>query len=86
MMKDFLDRGLRVDGVVMDNSMPFLDGTKATRLIRKLGYRGMIVGVTGNALENDTSDFIANGVDEVFIKPLRKVRYEYLVQAFLSWT
>jgi CheY-like chemotaxis protein len=41
--------GQVIDGILMDSSMPYMNGTTATRLIRDMGYKGKIFGVTGNA-------------------------------------
>ena len=50
--------------------MPRLRGTEAAQQIRALGYRGIIVGVTGNVLQEDIDEFISHGVDFVAPKPL----------------
>ena len=50
--------------------MPRLRGTEATQQIRALGYRGIIVGVTGSVLQEDVDDFIGHGADFVAPKPL----------------
>ena len=68
----------------MDSSMPFMDGTMATKLIRELGYKGKIFGITGNAFQSDIDEFIAHGVDEVLIKPLSMDKYAYVVQTIFS--
>ena len=47
-----------------------MDGYAATRALRALGFRGLIIGVTGNALEADVAAFIAEGVDAVVSKPV----------------
>jgi CheY-like chemotaxis protein len=39
--------------------------------IRSLGFVNVIVGLTGNALDDDVAEFIASGVDGVFTKPFR---------------
>lgn len=64
--------GKTIDAILMDSSMPFMDGTVATREIRALGFTGKIIGVTGNALVDDIEDFLAHGADAIFIKPLKK--------------
>ena len=59
------------DVILMDSVMPNMDGPTATREIRALGYSGIIVGVTGNALAEDIESFIRAGADRVLTKPLR---------------
>jgi CheY-like chemotaxis protein len=49
--------------------MPLLRGPFATKEIRNLGYTGIIVGVTGNVLEEDIKEFIEHGADSVIPKP-----------------
>jgi CheY-like chemotaxis protein len=49
--------------------MPRVRGPEATKQIRALGYKGIIVGVTGNALPEDVKEFIDLGADIVLPKP-----------------
>ena len=49
--------------------MPRMRGTEAAQRIRQLGYNGVIIGVTGNALPEDVKDFIDHGADAVIPKP-----------------
>ena len=58
------------DAILMDFMMPNMDGPTATKAIRELGYRGVIIGVTGNALPSDIAHFIAHGADTVLTKPV----------------
>ena len=38
--------------IFMDSEMPNMSGLSATRLVREqLGYKGLIIGVTGNTLK-----------------------------------
>ena len=69
-----------IHGILMDNSMPFMDGTTATQLIRQLGYNGKVFGITGNAFQSDIDDFLAHGVDEVLIKPVSLEKYAHIVE------
>ena len=41
------------------------DGYEATAAIRRLGYAGLLLGCTGNALEADQAAFIRAGANEV---------------------
>lgn len=47
-----------------------MDGPTSTREIRKLGYIGPIIGVTGQAMSNDISKFKQSGIDQILIKPV----------------
>lgn len=56
--------------------MPVMDGTTAAREIRRLGYNGTILGVTGNAVAEDVRNFELAGADIVIIKPLDAKKFE----------
>ena len=60
----------KVDVILMDNRMPRKDGLQTTRELRSLGYRGIIIGVTGDAQEEDMKTFKAAGADAVLSKPI----------------
>ena len=62
--------GSYYDMITMDYQMPVLDGITATRRIRDLGYVGLIIAVTGNALREDTERFLSSGANKVLTKPL----------------
>jgi CheY-like chemotaxis protein len=68
--------------IFMDNLMPVLNGLDATRLIRRAGFKYLIIGLTGNVFEDDTSDFLAAGVDAVLYKPLK---VELIDKLLLKW-
>jgi CheY-like chemotaxis protein len=55
----------------MDFVMPVMDGPTATQAIRRLGFSGPIIGLTGNAMEGDINYFIARGANQVLTKPLK---------------
>ena len=63
-------QGRCVDVILMDSVMPNKDGPTATRELRELGYVGIIIGVTGNALPEDVAYFKSQGVNEVLPKPM----------------
>lgn len=60
------------DAILMDISMPRLDGTEATRRIRAAGpSRGArIVALTAHAMPDEIEGFRAAGMDEVATKPV----------------
>ncbi|MGM0915154.1 MAG: ATP-binding protein [Pseudomonadota bacterium] len=61
------------DLVLMDIRMPGMDGIHACRALRRLGdewSRTPIIAVTAHALEDERRRLLANGLDDVLIKPL----------------
>jgi CheY-like chemotaxis protein/anti-sigma regulatory factor (Ser/Thr protein kinase) len=67
MIKESLDR---FAVVFIDHEMPLLNGPQAVVQLRELGYRGAVVGVTGNAVAEEMKTFTDSGADEVLIKPV----------------
>jgi len=57
------------DVILMDYQMPNMDGPTAIRAMRSLGYKGVIIGVTGNVMALDQQEMIAAGADDVLSKP-----------------
>ena len=58
------------DFVFMDNIMLRMNGPEAAQLMRKNGFQGRIVGVTGNVLPEDMQAFVCQGADCVLTKPV----------------
>lgn len=59
------------DLILMDSEMPVLNGPGATKLLRNMGYKSVvIIGVTGNVLPDDIDIFLDHGVNAVIGKPL----------------
>ena len=75
-VRDSLRDGTSYDVILMDNQMPNMMGYEATKLIRQIGFTGVILGVTGNALESDIQQFLQFGADNVIVKPLTKENFE----------
>ena len=49
---------------------------EATKVLRGYGYRNLIIGLTGNALDEDVAAFLEAGADLVLPKPLRPPQLE----------
>ena len=71
---ELLDRGIQVDMVLTDLSMPVLDGYQAAQLIReRAGYAELpIVAVTGYAMSEEKASAIAAGCNDYLTKPFRQ--------------
>jgi len=47
--------------------MPVMDGVTATQILRAGGLTLPVVGVTGNALDEDIRSFITGGANEILV-------------------
>jgi len=71
-----------IDCIFMDSVMKQMHGPETVRHLRdKLGFKGKILGLTGNAMEGDVKHFQQAGLDLLLIKPLRKAQ---LVEALMT--
>jgi PAS domain S-box-containing protein len=76
--------------IMMDVSMPVMNGLQATRAIRRLeresdlGCHVPIVGVTAHALESDRDMCLASGMDDYMSKPISPELLEAKVQRWLG--
>jgi CheY-like chemotaxis protein len=69
-LDDMVESKERFDVVLMDYMMPIMNGPTAATAMRKLGYRGPIIGITGNVMEADLNTFLMAGASIVLGKPL----------------
>eukprot|EP00299_Pterocystis_sp_00344_P008205 c3020_g1_i1.p1 GENE.c3020_g1_i1~~c3020_g1_i1.p1 ORF type:complete len:449 (+),score=90.50 c3020_g1_i1:106-1347(+) len=77
------DRYVKCRLVLMDKEMPVMDGYAATKALRENSmFRGHIVGITGNALDWQVSEYESHGVDEVITKPVRAERIEVMLRQY----
>mmetsp|Transcript_84262 Transcript_84262/g.168694 ORF Transcript_84262/g.168694 Transcript_84262/m.168694 type:complete len:154 (-) Transcript_84262:361-822(-) len=71
-----------IDCIFMDSVMKQMHGPETVRYLRgKLGFKGKILGLTGNAMEDDVKYFQQAGLDLLLIKPLKRAQ---LIEALLA--
>jgi CheY-like chemotaxis protein len=73
------------DIVLMDISMPVLDGVEATRAMRASEARGTrlpIVALTAHAAAADKERFRAAGVDDILVKPISRQELRTVLAGF----
>jgi CheY-like chemotaxis protein len=59
----------KYDIILLDDNMTRMNGSEAVKVLRSRGYNGLIVGLTGCALEEDLTSFCEAGVDYALPKP-----------------
>jgi osomolarity two-component system sensor histidine kinase TcsA len=68
--------------VLMDISMPVLDGLEATAQIRAMGVEVPILALTANALKGDMETYLAKGMNDYIGKPVHR---DQLLQVLWKW-
>ena len=58
------------DVVLLDYIMPGINGPTTVERMRELGFKGIVIGVTGVANKAYIDVFIAHGADRVLVKPV----------------
>lgn len=70
MVQAAMAEGAPYDVILMDYVMPVMDGPTATEVIRRSGFKGIILGVTGNGHQSEIDLFKNAGADRILVKPL----------------
>jgi len=65
-----VEGGKTYDIIFMDHMMPEMDGIETTQKLRAMGYNGVIVALTANALAGNAQMFKNNGFDDYISKPI----------------
>ena len=74
-MRREMEADRAIDFVLMDYIMVRMNGPEAVQKMRvELGYRGVVIGITGNALPQDMENFRDHGANMVLTKPLTNTK------------
>ncbi|KAI1749235.1 hypothetical protein F4782DRAFT_315815 [Xylaria castorea] len=76
------DSSVMYDLVLMDISMPVMDGFEATAKLRGSGVKLPILAMTAYALAGDMEKVLKNGMDDYIVKPMDR---NVLLQKLLKW-
>lgn len=75
----------RYDLILMDENMPIMNGSEATKIIKTLdGVKDIpIIAVTANALKGDKETFLESGMDDYISKPIDAVKLEKIIKKYI---
>lgn len=73
-----------IDIILMDVSMPIMDGITATRLIRQKGINIPIIALTAHALESNKTTCMKAGMDGFVSKPVRRQEIYEAIQSLVE--
>ena len=62
----------------MDYQMPTMDGPTSIGHIRTLGYKGQIIGLTGNVVKTEVERLRTSGANKVLTKPVKEEQFNSL--------
>ncbi|MDR2732008.1 MAG: response regulator [Fibromonadaceae bacterium] len=71
------------DIIFMDYMMPGMDGIETTKIIRELGYKGIIVVLTANAVVGADKMFRENGFDDFISKPIDIKNLDAIIKKYV---
>jgi CheY-like chemotaxis protein len=75
--------GNEYDIVFMDHMMPQMDGIEAMQELRALGYAGVVVVLTANALAGNDAMFMQKGFDGFLSKPIDMRQLNAVLNKFI---
>jgi DNA-binding response OmpR family regulator len=81
-----LSRRESVDVVILDQSLPDMDGLDVCRSLRENGYKGALIMVTSSLAELDCVAGLDGGADDHMTKPFRLAELHARVRALLRRT
>lgn len=81
---ELLDRNHAFDLVLMDISMPIMDGIAATKILRDKHIEIPIIALTAHTAGSDKQNCIDAGMNDIVLKPIRSKDIMEVVKRFLN--
>ncbi|MCL2064238.1 MAG: ATP-binding protein [Candidatus Cloacimonetes bacterium] len=81
---DKVESGNVYDIIFMDHMMPQMDGIETTQKLRAMGYDGIIVALTANALAGNDKMFQEFGFDSFISKPINVQHLNAALNKFIK--
>jgi len=76
--------GATIHLILMDLRMPNMNGIEATKLIRKQGWQGPIIAMTGEALKETIDECMEAGMNDYVTKPFKSAELRQKLIKYLA--
>ncbi|MGX9416111.1 ATP-binding protein [Vibrio sp. WJH972] len=80
---DLVQRQNEFDIVLMDISMPCMDGIQATRLMRQNNFTKPIIALTAHTLNENRQACLDAGMDDMIIKPIKSTSIQKILSKYI---
>lgn len=77
---DIVSMHPEIDFIFMDIQMPVMNGIDATKEIRNLGYKGIIIACTANSDRDDFAHYTQVGMNDVLVKPFKSQLVKEIIE------
>ncbi|XP_074290150.1 two-component response regulator 24-like [Silene latifolia] len=77
---ELIRSGNMFDLIVMDLDMPIMNGIQATREIRSMGVRSLVIGMSASTSDTMIQEFISAGLDDYYPTPMNMAKLAAIVR------
>lgn len=81
---DLIKKHPEMDFIFMDIQMPVMNGIDATKEIRKLDYKGIIIACTANSDSEDFESYTKAGMNDILVKPFKSQLVKEVIEKWNS--
>jgi len=81
---DYIQNNCDINLIIMDIQMPVLDGIEATKQLRDLNFKGVILALTALNTSKDIQKYKDFGFNAIVEKPVRRESFLKLLDSFLK--
>ena len=74
----------RYDLILMDVQMPVLDGYETTKIIKELGYKLPVIGLTANVDQDSRKKCVECGMNDIQSKPIKRKQLLEVIQKWMG--
>lgn len=82
MALDVIAKNGEYNVIWMDVQMPVMNGIKCTEELRKMNYKGHIIGITGHVDDDSVQECKRVGMNDILAKPIDRKIFEAYIEKY----